>query len=231
MEQVINNEMGEQEQTKSKMYTLSEELISAISHGIGTLLSITGLVIAIIVSALHGNAYCVVSSCIFGTSLIMLYSMSTLYHSITNEKAKKVFRVLDHCSIFLLIAGTYTPFTLVSLNGQIGWTLFGVIWALAIFSTIFNSISLEKFKKINIACCLIMGWIIVFAIKPLLAVVPVNGIILLVAGGVTYSVGAILYAMKKYKYMHSIWHLFVLAASILHYFAILLYVLPIDKLI
>ena len=153
---------------KQRMYTIGEEITNAITHGIGALLSIAGLVIAIVFSAIYGDAYCVVSSCIYGASLIMLYTMSTLYHSITNLKAKRVFRTLDHSSVFLLIAGTYTPYCLVTLRGPIGWSIFGVVWAVAITSIVFSSINVEKFKKVNFTCALILGWIIVFAFNPLI---------------------------------------------------------------
>lgn len=212
---------------KEVKYTVGEEIVNAISHGIATLLSIAGLVIAIVISAIYGNAYSVVSSCVYGVCLIILFLMSTMYHSLTNPKAKKVFKVLDHCSIFLLIAGTYTPFVLVALNGAIGWTMFGIIWGLAIFAIVFNSISVEKFKKINIICCLFMGWLALFTIKPLIENVSLNGIILLVLGGLAYSLGVIFYKMKKIKFMHAVWHIFVMLGSIMHFFSIIKYVLPI----
>ena len=212
---------------KQNNYSLGEELCNAITHGIATLLSIAGLVIAIVISAIYGNAYSVVSSCIYGACLIILFLMSTMYHSLTNKKAKNVFRVLDHCSIFLLIAGTYTPFVLVALNGALGWTMFGIIWGLAIFAIVFNSISVEKFKKINIICCLFMGWLALFTIKPLFESISFNGILLLVLGGVAYSLGVIFYKMKKLKYMHAVWHIFVMLGSMLHFFSIINYVLPI----
>ena len=212
---------------KQRMYTIGEEITNAITHGIGALLSIAGLVIAIVFSAIYGDAYCVVSSCIYGASLIMLYTMSTLYHSITNLKAKKVFRTLDHVSVFLLIAGTYTPYCLVTLRGPIGWSIFGVVWAVAITSIVFSSINLEKFKKMNFTCALILGWIIVFAFNPLIDFLNINAIILLIAGGLAYTFGTIFYILNKKRFMHSIWHIFVILGSVLHYFSILFYVLPI----
>ena len=211
---------------KQRMYTIGEEITNAITHGIGALLSIAGLVIAIVFSAIYGDAYCVVSSCIYGASLIMLYTMSTLYHSITNLKAKRVFRTLDHASVFLLIAGTYTPYCLVTLRGPIGWSIFGVVWAVAITSIVFSSISVEKFKKVNFTCALILGWIIVFAFNPLIDYLNINAIILLIAGGLAYTFGTIFYIINKKRFMHSIWHIFVILGSALHYFSILLYVLP-----
>lgn len=208
-----------------KKYTLGEEIFNAISHGAGALLSIAGCVILIVFSAIHGDAYSVVSSAIFGASLIILYTMSTLYHSITHVKAKKVFRILDHSTIFILIAGTYTPYTLVTLRGALGWTIFGIIWGTAVFGIVLNAISIERFKRISMVCYILMGWAIVAAARPLYQNLNKGGLILLVAGGVLYTVGIIFYAMKKYKYMHSVWHLFVVGGSVLHYFSVLLYVI------
>lgn len=208
-----------------KRYSLGEEIFNAVSHGAGALLSIAGCVILIVFSAIWSDAYAVVSSAIYGASLIMLYTMSTLYHSITNIKAKKVFRILDHSTIFFLIAGTYTPYTLVTLRGPLGWTIFGIIWGTAAFGIVLNAISIERFRKVSMICYILMGWAIIAAAKPLYQSLSKGGLILLVAGGILYTVGIIFYALKKYKYMHSIWHLFVIGGSILHYFSILLYVI------
>lgn len=206
-------------------YSLGEELISAISHGVGTLLAITALILCIVKGAQHG-AVNVVSGVIYGISLIMLYTMSTLYHSFKPNRAKKVFRVFDHCSIFLLIAGSYTPFTLITLSGTNGWIIFAVIWTCAITGIVFNSINLEKFDKISFILYLIMGWTVLFDIKSLIANLDPMGLKLLVIGGVTYTIGAIVYLIgNKVKYMHSIWHFFVLGGSIFQFFSILLYVL------
>jgi len=212
---------------KIPRYTLGEELISAISHGIGAGLGIAALVLCIIKSAIHHNPTAVVSSSIYGSTLIILYLISTLYHSFKPSiRAKKVFRIFDHCSIFLLIFGTYTPFALVTLNGAIGWVIFSVILASTIVGIVLNSVNLEKYKKISMACYIIMGWIIVFAFKPIFQSMNINGIILLVLGGIVYTIGAIIYGIgKKVKYMHSLWHFFVLAGSILHFFCIYLYVI------
>lgn len=208
-------------------YSLSEELINAISHGIGAILSIAALVLTIIISAKHHSAIAVVSSVIYGTMSIILYTMSTLYHSFKPTcKAKKVFRIFDHCSIFLLIFGSYTPYVLVALNGSIGWTIFGIILATTILGITLNAINLEKFKKISMVCYLCMGWLIIFAFKDIYNAVEKNGIILLAAGGIVYTIGAIIFGLgKKIKYMHSVWHFFVLAGSILQFFSIYLYVL------
>ena len=205
----------------------AEELINAITHGLGALLGIGGTVVAIVFATLYGNVYSVVFAAIYGAMLILLYTMSTLYHALTHEGAKRVFRVFDHCSIFLLIAGTYTPYTLVSLRGPLGWTIFGIIWGLTVLGIVLNAISIEKFKLFSGICYVVMGWLIILAIKPMMAVLGKPALILLLAGGIAYTVGFVFYALKRIRFMHGIWHLFVLAGSILHYFSILLYVLPV----
>ena len=208
-------------------YSLSEELISAISHGVGAALSIAGLVLCIIMSAKHHNPAAVVSSVIYGTMLILLYTISTLYHSFKSTcKAKKVFRVFDHCSIYLLIFGCYTPFTLVTLHGKVGWIIFSVNLFITILGVTLNAINLEKFKVPSMICYLLMGWLILFAFKDIYNALDRTGLILLASGGVVYTIGAIIFGLgKKIKYMHSLWHFFVLAGSILQFFSIYLYVL------
>ena len=207
-------------------YTLSEELMSAISHGVGALLGIVALVLCVIKSAISGNSIAVVSSAIYGATLILLYTMSTLYHSLKVNNAKRVFRIIDHCSIYLLIAGTYTPFTLVTLHGTVGWTMFGIIWGVAILGIVLNAIDMIKFKKFSLALYIILGWAVIWALKPLLATLEMQGFILLLLGGILYTVGSIFYGIgKKVKYMHSIFHLFVLGASILQFFSIFFYVI------
>lgn len=208
-----------------KQYTLGEEIFNSVSHGVGAGLSIAGLVIMIVKAAFTGNARMIVSACIFGAMMILLYTMSTLYHAITNPTAKKVFQIFDHCTIFLLIAGTYTPYTLVTLSGAAGWTLFGILWGFAALGIVFNAIDLQKFKKISIVCYLAMGWSIVFAFRPLLQNLALGGLIFLFAGGLFYTFGIIFYALKKVKYMHSIWHLFVLGGTVCHYFSVLFWVI------
>lgn len=212
--------------SKKPAYTLAEELINSISHGTGALAAAGGMAVLIVFSALQGDVWKVVSSSIYGATMIMLYTFSALYHSFTDGKVKSVFRIFDHCSIFLLIAGSYTPFTLVTLREAtpaIGWTLFGVVWGAAIIGIVLNIVSLEKFKVFSMICYIAMGWAVVFAIKPLIANLAKGGIILLASGGLAYTVGIIFYAIRK-KYMHSIWHFFVLGGTILQYFAVLFYV-------
>lgn len=205
-------------------YTLGEELVSGISHGAGAALSVVALVLCLVKASGHGG-FSIVSSCIYACMSFIAYMMSCLYHSLARNRAKKVFRIFDHCSIFLLIAGSYTPFTLGPLRGPIGWTLFGVVWGLAIVGIVFDSIDLEKFNKPALLVYLLMGWCIVVAFPTLTKSVSAEGIRLLLAGGVVFTVGAIIYAIGNIRYMHSIWHFFVLGGSILQFFSIYLYVI------
>jgi len=205
-------------------YSLGEELVNSISHGIGAVLSIAALVLCVVMSAVHNNPMAIVASSIYGSTLILLYTMSTLYHSLKVNNAKRVFQIIDHCCIFLLISGTYTVYTLVVLGGTVGWTLFSIVWGATILGIIVNSIDINKFKKLSMILYLAMGWVIIFAFKPLAEKLDTNGIILLVVGGIAYTVGAIFYGIgKKKKFMHSVFHIFVLTGSILHFFSILLY--------
>ena len=194
----------------TRRYTVGEEIFNAVSHGIGAGLSVAALVTLVVHAAHVSDAYGVVSVSLYGASLIILYTMSTLYHALTPAGAKRVFRVFDHTTIFLLIAGTYTPYLLVTLRGALGWTLFGILWGLAVVGIVFDAVRLNRFRKIEM--------ILYVAMEP-------GGLILLLAGGVCYTVGILFYKMKKVRYMHSIWHLFVLAGSILHYFSVYFYVL------
>ena len=205
-------------------YSLSEELLNAISHGVGAIFGIVATGLCILKSV--GDPWKVVSSAIFGATMLLLYLMSCLYHALKVNKAKRVFRVIDHCTIFLLIAGTYTPFTLVTLRGTVGWWLFGSVWAIAILGITLNAIDLKKFSKISVACYLLMGWAILMAFRPLSENLAPGGISLLVWGGVVYTVGAILYGIgSKVKYFHSVFHFFCLGGTVLHFLAIYLYVL------
>ncbi len=203
--------------------TLGEEIANSVSHGVGTLLSIAGAVVAIVMAAIHNTAIGVVSACLYGASLIMLYSFSTLYHSLTNKSAKRVFRVFDHCAIFILILGSYIPICLTMIGGALGWTLFGINAACTVLGVVFISINLERWKKLSMVLYLVMGWSILFSIKPFLAVVDWSGLPLLVGGGVAYTAGVIFYKARP-KYMHFIWHIFVIAGSVLQYFFMLFYV-------
>lgn len=214
--------------TEKKRYTLGEEIFNSVSHGTGGLLAVGGTVVLIVFSAIYADVWAVVSSAIYGASLIILYTMSTLYHAITNEKAKKFFRIMDHNTIFFLIAGTYTPITLAILRGSLGWVLFGVVWGAAALGIVLNSIDLEKFRKPSVVCYILMGWVVIFAIKPLLVAMPKISLIFLFLGGGFYTVGVIFYSIKKVKYFHSVWHLFTVAGSVFHYFSIFYALVQID---
>lgn len=205
-----------------KRYTLGEEIFSSVTHGAGGLLSIAGLVVLVVMSAIYSDAMSVVSSAIFGSSLIILYTMSTLYHAITNVKAKAFFRIMDHDTIFFLIAGTYTPYTLAIMRGAEGWVMFGIIWAAAIVGIVLNSINLEKFRKPSVVCYILMGWVIFFAYNPMREAMPSISMWFLFIGGAFYMVGVVFYVIKKVRYFHSIWHLFTIGGSVFHYFSILI---------
>ncbi|MCI5616806.1 MAG: hemolysin III family protein [Ruminococcus sp.] len=205
-----------------RKYTLGEEIFSSVSHGVGACLSIAGTVVLLVFSVIYGNALAVVSSSIYGASLIILYTMSTLYHSFTNERVKHFFQIMDHNTIFLLIAGTYTPITLYILGGVTGWILFSVVWVASIIGITLNSINMEKAKIPSLICYIATGWVIIFAIKPLIAKVPFLSALFLVLGGVIYTVGIVFYVIKKVKYFHPIWHIFTVLGSAFHYFSILI---------
>lgn len=216
----------------SRVYTLGEEIFNSITHGVGGLIAIAALVLLIVFAVICGDGWCLASGIVYGITLVILYTMSTLYHAITPPKAKTVFRVFDHCSIFLLIAGTYTPYSLVSLRNfdflglSLGWVIFGVIWGLAVLGIVFAAMrKLSKF--IELPLYIIMGWLIIFSIKDLMSVLPTGGFILLLAGGIVYTVGAVFFILHKFRYMHSIWHIFVLGGSVLHFLSVILYVFPV----
>ena len=207
-------------------YTLGEELLNSISHGIGALLGVSALVLCVIMAAIHKNVWGVVAGSIYGASLIVLYTMSTMYHSLKVNNAKRVFRIIDHCSIYFLIAGTYTPYTLVSLRGGWGWSLFGVVWGAAAIGIVLNSIDIKKFKVISMIAYLAMGWVIVIAAKPLAQALAPGGLWFLILGGISYTIGAVLYGIgKTKKYFHGVFHIFVVIGSVLHFFSILFYVM------
>lgn len=209
---------------KDKLYTVGEEIANAIIHGIGAALGIAACVILIVTAAIQGSAIKVVCSSIYGASLIILFLMSTLYHALVPAKAKKVFRIFDHATIFLLIAGSYTPIVLVSIGGALGWVMFGIIWATSIVGIVLNSVSIEKFKIFSMIAYVLLGWCIIFIAKPTIENIDMKGLLLLLLGGVAYTVGLIFYKMKNVKYMHTIWHVFVLLGAILQYFCIQFYV-------
>lgn len=215
--------MGERK--NGKRYTLGEEIFNSVSHGVGAGLSIAALVICIVQAVIgKGTALAVISAIIYGISLIILYMSSTLYHALTNPTAKKVFRIFDHSSIFILIAGTYTPVTLVAFGGTKGIIWCCVLWGLAILGIVLNAISIERFKVLSMILYIAMGWAVVWNVGLLVSNVSLGGIILIAAGGVAYTGGLFFYGLHKHRYMHSVWHLFVLAGSVLQFLAMAIYI-------
>lgn len=210
-----------QEKAVYRKLSAKEEIINSVTHGIGTLLSIAALVLLVIFAVKKGDVWHIVSFSIFGSTLILLYLSSTLYHSFTKERVKNLFARFDHAAIFLLIAGTYTPFLLTALRGTFGWILFGIIWAVALAGVVIRSIYLTRFRKLMVALYLAMGWMFVVAIGPLLRNLSTTSLIFLFLGGIFYSIGVVFYTWRNLKYGHGIWHLFVLAGSIMHFFAVI----------
>ncbi|MCT2535730.1 hemolysin III family protein [Aquibacillus koreensis] len=207
-------------------FSKGEEIANAITHGIGAMLSVAALVILIVFSSLYGNAWHVVSFTLFGSTMFLLYMSSTLVHALPQGKAKDLFEIFDHSSIYLFIAGTYTPFTFIVIKGALGWTMFGIIWGLAIGGTIFKSFFVKKYLFTSTLLYILMGWMVTMGWNKIVDNLNVNGVILLVVGGVCYTVGAIFYVWRGFKYHHAIWHLFVLAGTVTHFFCVLLYLLP-----
>lgn len=206
--------------------TTGEEIANSITHGIGAGLAVAALSVLVTLAAMQGDAWQVVSFSIYGTTLVLLYLASTLYHGFRGPRIKRIFQTLDHAAIFLLIAGTYTPFTLVTLNGPWGWTLFGLIWGLAIAGIVIQVVAPDRYRVAQVLLYLGMGWLVVVAIGPLTQNLPIAGLAWLVAGGLSYTLGIAFYAWDQKPYAHTIWHLFVLGGSICHFFCMLLYVLP-----
>ena len=202
-------------------HSIKEEIANAITHGIGALLAIAALVLLIVFAAIKGNVWHIVSFSVFGSTLVLLYFASTLYHSLTHPGAKHLFRKFDHISIYLLIAGTYTPFCLTVLRGWIGWTVFGVVWGCTSSGVVLKGISIGKKERLSTFMYVIMGWVIVIAIKPLYSAMSFTGFALLIGGGISYTSGTLFFIRDKMKYNHSIWHLFVLAGSVLHFFSVM----------
>lgn len=212
--------------TPAPRYTFGDELASSIVHGIGIVLSIAGLAALVALSARYGEVRDVVASAVFGATLVLLYTASTLYHAVPVPKAKPVLRTLDHIAIYLLIAGTYTPFTLIALPGRWGWSLFAAVWTLAALGSVLEFGALKRFRKLSVLLYIGMGWIGMIAFKPLMAHLQTGGMLLLVAGGLAYTLGVPFYLWRRLPYHHSVWHCFVLAGSVLHYLAVLFYVIP-----
>jgi len=206
-------------------YRLSDMIAGAITHEIGILLSILGTITLIMKAESAHNATVVASALIFGISMIFSYASSTFYHALARTKARQVFHILDHCMIYLLIAGTYTPLVLIVIGGTLGWTIFAIVWTLAIVGVVYKSVAIDKHNVASAILYLAMGWLIIFFIVPLWHALPTAAILLLIAGGISYTVGIIFFALDRIRYFHSVWHLFVLAGSTFHYFLILQYVI------
>lgn len=202
-----------------------EEIVNAVSHGLGAGLAVAGTAVLLVCAALNSNAMGVVSASIYGFSLICLFMMSTLYHAFRNPRVKKIFQIFDHCSIFVLIVGSYAPIYLSLLGGALGWTLFSINAFFAITGIIANAISLKRWHKLSLFFYLLMGWSVVFAIMPLMELITLGGFALLLIGGLFYSFGVIFYNAKRPRFMHSVWHLFVLGGSIFHYFFVLFFII------
>jgi hemolysin III len=206
-------------------HKLGDILANAITHGVGVALAVVGAVY-LLAASIRGSAWHIVGCAVFAATLVLVYLFSTLYHSLVRTRARRVFRVLDHSAIYLLIAGTYTPFTLVSLRGTVGWILFGVVWALAIAGIVFKSLAVDRFAVASAVVYLFQGWFIVFAAHPLVQAIGWRGAAWLAAGGLAYTLGILFFAFDRIPYFHAAWHLFVLAGSAAHYCAILFYVVP-----
>lgn len=210
-------------------YTRGEEIFNMVSHVAGAAFGVIALVLSVLISAFHDNVWGVVGCAVYGFTMIALYTMSGIYHGLKREMPKKVMQVMDHCTIYHLIAGTYTPILLSAIRPVSpgwAWTLFGIVWGFAALGTVFTAIDVERFHKFAMVCYIGMGWCVVFAVKPTIQAIPLPGLLWLLAGGVVYTVGAVLYALgNKIRYMHSVWHLFVVAGSVLQFLCILFYVI------
>ena len=210
-------------------YTRGEEIFNMVSHIVGASFGVIALVLSVVVAAVKGNVWGVVGCAVYGGTMIVLYTMSSLYHGLKREMPKKVMQVLDHCTIYYLIAGTYTPILLSGIRPVSpgwAWAIFGIVWGFAALGTVFTAIDLKRFSKFAMVCYIGMGWCVVFAVKPTIQAIPIPGLLWLLAGGVVYTLGAVLYGLgNKMRYMHSIWHLFVVAGSVLQFICILFYVI------
>ena len=230
-----NTDLTKEKKTKAEKipipdYTKGEEIFNMVTHIVGGAMGIAVAVLCIVFAAKKGNPYSVVSAAIFGSMMIILYSMSSIYHGLSpNLKAKKVFRVLDHCTIFFLIAGTYTPIALCTLreyNTALGWTYFGIVWGLAALGVTLTAVNLEKFKVLGMVFYIALGWCIIPVLPKLMSIMGKGGVAFLFLGGISYTIGAVLYGIgKKKRYMHSVFHIFIVIGSLLHFFCILFYVL------
>lgn len=226
--EILTLSRSERQVTKlanTHVFSKEEELSNSITHGIGVLLSIAALVILIVFASLYGNIWHIVGFTLFGTTMVLLYTSSTLLHALKPGRAKDFFEIMDHTSIYFFIAGTYTPFLFIAVKGWIGWTLFGIVWGLAVAGTVFKSFFVKKYLYTSTLLYVVMGWLIVFVWNDLAASLQPTGLILLAAGGICYTVGAVFYMWQLFKHHHAVWHVFVLAGTVCHFFAVL-YLLP-----
>ncbi len=207
-------------------YTVAEEIANAVTHGVGLVLAIAGLTLLIVFAALRGDAWTITGCAIFGATLVILYTASTLYHSIPLPAAKGILRIFDHAAIYLLIAGTYTPITLVTLRGPFGWSLLVTIWSLAVLGVVLGFVVKRRKGLVTSILSVTMGWLAIAGIKPLLHAMEAGGLVLILLGGIAYTGGIAFYGWRRLPYNHAVWHLFVLGGSIFHFFAVLLYVIP-----
>jgi len=217
--------MGSSALVKHKHYSVAEEVMNSVTHGIGIVLSIAGLVWLILRAARMVDALGIVSVIVFGVSLLLLYLASTLYHAIPWSNVKRVFRVFDHCAIYLLIAGTYTPFLLVSMRGPWGWSFFGILWGIACVGCAFKAFFTGRFDRVSTAMYVAMGWMVLVAIKPAILYIPTGALLMMALGGLAYTFGVFFYVYNRIPFNHAIWHCFVMAGSAIHFFAIIIYVL------
>jgi hemolysin III len=207
-------------------FSPAEEVAHSLTHGAGLLLGIAALVLLVVFAARRGSAVHVTACAVYGSTLVLLYAASTFYHALPRGRAKRVFGILDHAAIFLLIAGTYTPFTLVTLRGPWGWSLFGVIWGLAVGGIVLEGVSRGRARRLQLLVYLAMGWLIVVAARPLVERLPTGGLVLLFTGGLAYTFGVLFFVWRRLRFHHAVWHVFVLGGSVCHFFAVLFYVIP-----
>jgi hemolysin III len=215
-----------QERARLPLYTVGEEIAHAVTHGLGLVLSLGGLATLVVMATLRGNAWHVIGSAVFGVTLVLLYAASTLYHGVRSPRAKSVFRRIDHSAVFLLIAGTYTPFTLVNLRGSLGWTLLALVWGLALLGVALHATIPRRARWFSVPLALAMGWMVVIAFEPLVRSVHPDGLLLMAAGGLAYTLGVVFYAWRRLPYNHAVWHVCVLAGSACHFSCVLGYVIP-----
>ena len=213
-------------QAASQFYTLGEEIAHSVSHGFGAALSIAGLTLLVVLAVQNGSPLQVISFSVYGGTLVIQYLASTLYHSFQHPPLKRIFQVIDHASIYLLIAGTYTPFLLVGVQGKLAWTFLALIWGIAILGISFKALFFDRFQRLSVLAYILMGWLGIVLIQELLVTIPIGGLIWMAVGGVIYTIGVIFYALNKIRYMHAVWHFFVLAGALCHWLFIYLDVVP-----